>query len=133
MQKIIDKAALIYLKDKKILTTLSKGKNVYYIPGGKIEKKETYPQALIREIKEELSVDIIPESIKYYGTFKAQAHDKPAGTIVRMNCFLADFEGELKPDHEIQDWQFSSYADKDKVGPVDKIIFDDLKEKKLLN
>ena len=33
--KEIDKIAFIYLKDKKILSTLSKGKDAYYIPGGK--------------------------------------------------------------------------------------------------
>lgn len=132
MQNFIDKAAWIYLQDKKILTTLSKGKNAYYIPGGKIEKKETHQQAIIREIKEELSVDIVPESIKFYGIFEAPAHGKPPGTVVRMNCFMANFAGELKPDHEIEALEFFSYADRDKVGPVDKLIFDDLKERGLL-
>lgn len=120
MQNLIDKAAWIYLQDKKILITLSKGKKAYYIPGGKIEKKETHQQALIREIKEELSVDIIPKTIKYFGIFEAPAHDKPPGTVVRMNCFMANFKGGLKPDHEIEALEFFSYADRDKVGPVDK-------------
>ena len=33
--KEIDKIAFIYVKDGKILSTLSKGKDTYYIPGGK--------------------------------------------------------------------------------------------------
>ena len=36
--KLIDKIALIYVKDKRILCTLSKGKDIYYLPGGKREK-----------------------------------------------------------------------------------------------
>lgn len=31
----IDKLAFIYIKDKQILMTLSKGKDTYYIPGGR--------------------------------------------------------------------------------------------------
>ena len=37
MAAIIDKIALLYLQDGSILSTLSKGKDKYYIPGGKRE------------------------------------------------------------------------------------------------
>lgn len=77
--KKIDKIALIYLKDGKILSTLSKGKDTYYIPGGKREGKEKDEETLIRECKEELTIDIIKNTIKYYGTFEAQAHGKQKG------------------------------------------------------
>lgn len=60
--KEIDKVALIILENGKILSTKSKGKNKYYIPGGKRENHETDHQTLIREIKEELSVDILYET-----------------------------------------------------------------------
>ena len=62
---VIDKIALIKIENGQILSTRSKGKNKYYIPGGKRENNETDEQTLIREIQEELSVDIIPESIEY--------------------------------------------------------------------
>lgn len=71
MQKtFIDKLAYICLKNGKILCTLSKGKSVWYIPGGKREGNETDEQALIREVKEELSVDLVKNSIKKYGVFE---------------------------------------------------------------
>lgn len=48
MQKsYIDKLAFIDLKNKKLLSTLSKGKDKWYIPGGKREDGETDEQALI--------------------------------------------------------------------------------------
>lgn len=50
-----DKLAWIYIKNRKILSTRSKGKNVWYIPGGKREKGESGKEALIREVKEELT------------------------------------------------------------------------------
>lgn len=128
--KEIDKIAFIYIKDGKILSTLSKGKDTYYIPGGKREENETDEQTLIRECKEELTIDIRKETIKYYGTFEAQAHGKAEGILVRMTCYMAEFEGELKPDSEIQEMIWLDYSNLNvKISPVDQLIFKDLYEK----
>lgn len=127
--KQIDKMAWIYLKDKKILSTLSKGKDTYYIPGGKREGNESDEQTLVRECKEELTIDIKRDTIKYYGTFEAQAHGKAEGVTVKMTCYMADFEGKLEADSEIQEIKWLSYADLDKISPVDQLIFEDLHEK----
>ena len=128
----IDKIAFLYMKDGQILSTLSKGKDTYYIPGGKRELNETDEQTLIRECKEELTIDIEEDSIKYYGTFKAQAHGKVEGTMVKMTCYTAEFIGEIKPDSEIQEIRWLNYNNIDIVSPVDKLIFKDLYEKGML-
>ncbi len=131
--KIIDKIAFLYLKDGKILSTLSKGKDTYYIPGGKREGNESDEETLIRECKEELTIDIIRDTIKYYGTFEAQAHGKAEGVLVKMTCYMAEFEGELKPNSEIQEMKWLDYSNLDtKISPVDELIFKDLYEKKLI-
>ena len=130
--KEIDKIALLYLKDGQILSTLSKGKDTYYLPGGKRELNETDEQTLIREYKEELTIDIKEDTIKYYGTFKAQAHGKAEGIIVKMTCYTAEFIGEIKPSSEIQEIRWLNYKDIDIISPVDKLIFKDLYEKGLL-
>ena len=128
--KEIDKIAFIYIKDGKILSTLSKGKDTYYIPGGKREGNETDEQTLIRECKEELTIDIKKETIKYYGTFEAQAHGKAEGILVRMTCYMAEFDGDLKPDSEIQEMIWLDYSNLNvKISPVDQLIFKDLYEK----
>ena len=108
--KEIDKIAFIYLKNGKILSTLSKGKDAYYIPGGKREGSETDEETLIRECNEELTINILKDTIKYYGTFKAQAHGKAEGIIVKMTCYTADFEGALKPDSEIEEIKWLDYS-----------------------
>ena len=75
MQKAyIDKLAFIEIKNRKVLETCSFGKDKWYIPGGKREESETDKQVLIREIKEELMVDIKTDTIKHYGTFEAQGN-----------------------------------------------------------
>lgn len=131
--KEIDKIAFIYLKDGKILSTLSKGKDTYYIPGGKREGNETDEQTLIRECKEELTIDIRRDTIKYYGTFEAQAHGKSEGILVKMTCYTANFEGEFRASSEIQEIRWLNYSDLDKISPVDKLIFADLYKKGLIN
>lgn len=130
--KEIDKIALLYIKDGQILSTLSKGKDTYYLPGGKRELNETDEQTLIRECKEELTIDIKEDTIKYYGTFKAQAHGKAEGIIVKMTCYTAEFIGEIKPSSEIQEIRWLNYKDIDIISSVDKLIFNDLYEKKIL-
>lgn len=129
---MIDKIALLYYKNGKILTTRSKGKDAYYFPGGKREGSESDLETLVREIKEELSIDIIPESAKLYGIFSAQAHGKAEGVVVQMSCYTADFTGELKADSEIEEIRWIDYSDYNTVSPVDKLILEDLKGKGLI-
>src|SRR5579872_5295095 len=98
----IDKLAFIEIRDRRVLETCSFGKDKWYIPGGKRESGETDEQALIREMKEELLVDLMPETIKHFGTYEAQAHGKPEGTMVRMTCYTAQYKGELSPSAEVE-------------------------------
>ncbi len=131
--KEIDKIAFIYVKDGKILSTLSKGKDTYYIPGGKREENETDEETLIRECKEELTIEINKNTIKYYGTFQAQAHGKAEGIIVKMTCYMADFNGNLQANSEIQEIRWLDYSNLNvKISPVDKLIFKDLYDKGLI-
>lgn len=129
----IDKLAFIEIKDRKLLVSLSRGKDTWYIPGGKREGEETDLQALIREVKEELTVIIVPESVKLYGIFEAQAHGKPHGTRVRMTCYTAKYIGPLSPAGEIEKLDYFLYAKKEMCSPVDNLIFDDLKTKALID
>lgn len=126
MNSIIDKIAWIHLDNGKILSTRSRGKNVYYIPGGKREPGETDLDTLIREIDEELAVAIVPSTAIHVGTYQAQAHGHAEGVTVQMTCYTADHHGEPAPSSEIEEVAWLTYADRDRVSPVDRIIFDDL-------
>lgn len=131
----IDKLAWIYIKDRKVLGTRSKGKDAYYIPGGKRESGESDHQALLREVKEELTVDLLPNSLKFFNKFRAQAHGKPEGVLVQMTCYTADFTGNMTPSAEVEELYWLTYKDRntEKTSPVDKLILDYLKEQNLID
>ncbi|GAB1509983.1 NUDIX hydrolase [Actinophytocola sp. KF-1] len=123
---MIDKVAWLRLEGGKILGTRSRGKDVWYLPGGKREPGETDVETLVREIAEELTVVIDPGSAVHVGTFEAQAHGHAAGVVVRMTCYGAEYAGTLAPSNEIAELAWLTYADRDRVSPVDQLIFDDL-------
>lgn len=125
---VIDKIAWIRIENSAILSTRSHGKDVYYLPGGKREPGETDLATLVREIDEELRVAITPESVTPVGTFEAQAHGHAEGITVRMTCYAADYRGVLTASNEIAEVAWLGYADRDRVSPVDQIIFDRLHE-----
>ena len=132
VESFIDKLAWVYLKDGKILMTRSRGKDVWYIGGGKREQGESDQTALMREVKEEFSVDLIAHTIRHLGTFEAQAHGRPEGTIVRMTCYTGEYKGALASVSEIEELVWFTYQDRERIAPVDKIIFDWLKERTMI-
>ncbi|MCT4698511.1 NUDIX hydrolase [Tenacibaculum haliotis] len=127
--KEIDKIALIKIVNGKILSTRSKGKKKFYIPGGKRESQETDQETLIREIKEELNVAITPNTIMYFGTFIAQSDGDKTGILVKMTCYKAEYLGIPEPTSEIAEIKWLNSNDLGIISEVDKKIFKNLKEK----
>lgn len=128
----IDKLAWVHIVDGRLLGVRSHGKEAFFLPGGKREPGESDHQALVREVSEELSVDLHPQSIMPVGIYEAQAHGRPEGVKVRMTCFTADYDGELRTSAEIAELAWLTAADHDRMSLVTRIIFDALREKGLL-
>ena len=131
--KIIDKVALICIKDKRILTNRSKNKTKLYFPGGKRDGNETDLACLAREIYEELQVQLIESSGTFFGVFDAQADGHQEGIVVSMRCYFGDFEGTLQAFNEIESFEWIRYHDKMRTSAVDHLIMDQLKEMDLID
>jgi 8-oxo-dGTP diphosphatase len=128
----IDKLAFIEVREDKVLMVRSRGKNIWYTVGGKREEGETDQSALIREVREELNVNLNPDTLQYYGTFEAQAHGKPPGTLVRLTCYTGACRGSPRPSAEVEKIGWLSYNQKDQTSAAGKLIFDGLKQKGLI-
>ncbi len=60
----IDKLAWVHLSDRRLLCARSRGKDAYFLPGGKREEGESDEAALVREIREELTVQLLPHTLQ---------------------------------------------------------------------
>ena len=88
--KTIEVVAAIIKKDDKIfITKRSYGEfiDMWEFPGGKVEVGETQEEALIREIKEELELDIT--NLNYLTTVE---YDYPSFHLI-MHCFICEIFG----------------------------------------
>lgn len=130
--KEIDKLAWLHIHQGKLLVARSKDKELFYIPGGKREQNESDEQALIREIKEEISVDLISKSIKYAGTFTAPADSKAENVNVKLTCYFAEYQGTLTPNAEIEQIDFVSYENRLLCSKASVAIINELYKNNLL-
>ena len=97
--------AVIYNSEGKIFLMTSPKWKGYIVPGGKIEDQETEEQALIREIKEELGIEII--HIKKVGEkVKPPSKDfkDETTTIHFIDFFAKAVSTEIKPNHEVLEY-----------------------------
>jgi 8-oxo-dGTP diphosphatase len=124
----VDTVAWVHLVNRRILCARPRGKDIFYIPGGKREGAETDLQTLLREIAEELTVALLPETVTHLGTYEAyQPHGQPGGAVVRMSCYAGAYSGTLAASGEIDELAWFCYADRPGVPLVDQLLFDDLK------
>lgn len=76
-------------------------KDFWEFPGGKMEPGETPPQALVRELKEELAIDVS------VGDFLCTVeHDYPEFHLT-MHCYFCAITGGKSPElleHEAAQW-----------------------------
>lgn len=106
MDKKVDihKAAGILIKDRKILMSRPKGKELFISPGGKIQPKEDPEEALMRELNEELGILVATEDLEKFGTFSAIAVEQADTKQLQMDVFFVKrWRGEIQPGNEIEE------------------------------
>lgn len=81
----------LIIKDRKVLLVTGNGADFYWTPGGGVEGGESSEQTLRREIIEELGVTI--KAFKQYSAYDYEDQ--------RVENFLIETEGDIKPDNEI--------------------------------
>lgn len=120
-------AAVIKDDSGKILITqrnLKKSQGgLWEFPGGKIEPNETKEQAIIREIKEELTIDI---NVKNCIDEKIFTYPEKDINLIALECSIINGNIELL-EHEDYRWVSSSELENFEFAPADMFIVEKLK------
>lgn len=99
----------IIIKDKRLLLVKGHKKfREFWTPGGKPEQGESDTEALSRELKEELGVELI--HLKFFKEYISDAAYIPnAKTISKV--YITEIKGELRPGREIVSYVWISRED----------------------
>nr|AIA14667.1 NUDIX domain protein [uncultured bacterium] len=95
-------AALLIGADGRTLLVRKRGTQAFMQPGGKIEPSEPAPQALARELEEELGLIVDPAQAVFLGEFTAPAANEPG---FEVNCQLYEVrtDAQAVPAAEIEE------------------------------
>jgi len=109
--KKLHTAGLVTLQDRKLLLAYSKRKQAFYLPGGKLDEGEDAVTALTREIKEELSIAVLPDELVFYCHISAPAYGEQPPVIMEQDCFLYTLKSVPVVNAEIEEIGFFSYGE----------------------
>lgn len=123
---VVDAVAWVHVVDGRILVTRTRGRDLFYIPGGKPETGEDDVDALAREIHEELAVEIDPLTVEHWWTVRSPAHGYDAHTTVAMRCYIGAGSGEPTAAAEIAELAWFGEADAQRCAPAAQAVINRL-------
>jgi mutator protein MutT len=133
--KLAHRSGAVIIQNKKVLVERSKGKNFFIPPGGRLERGETPKQSLIRELKEELQIEVSESDlIEFESYFKKAGGQEDYD--VKMDLFIVkNWNGEIKSDSEVEEilWIDSNIPKNISIGSIfEKEVMPKLKEQELI-
>ncbi len=131
----IHKAAGIIIQDRKVLSLRSKGGTMFLNPGGKLDPGESVEDALVRELFEELTIDVKKHNAELLDTYYAPAATQPDKKL-RMDTFIIhEYDGTLAASNEIEELRWlDSTSDLTNVASlIAHTIIPTLKQKGLID
>jgi 8-oxo-dGTP pyrophosphatase MutT (NUDIX family) len=95
-------AAIVTDTAGRAIVVRKHGTSGFMQPGGKIERGESAIVTLIRELREELGLEVDVDATEFLGSFEAAALNEP-GQMVRAEVFALTTDAELRPAAEIEE------------------------------
>jgi 8-oxo-dGTP diphosphatase len=111
-------AAVALIRDRRVLMVTARGRDVWYMPGGKIDAGETEAEGAAREAWEEVAVRLDPAALEPLFTVLIQAHGEPEGRLVRMAVFGAETAEEPAASAEVSALHWATSSDAHRCPPA---------------
>ncbi len=115
-------SAIALVRERRVLMVTARGRDVFYMPGGKIDEGESTADAAAREAREEVSVHLSPADLTELFVVTTQAHGEPEGRLVRMHVFAVDAVAAASvtpaPSAEVSALHWVTSADVDRCPPA---------------
>lgn len=80
-------AAVAFVRDGHVLTVRKRGTHRFMLPGGKLEPGESAHAAAVREVREEIGVEV--DALVLLGEFAADAANEP-GHLVESTVYVGE-------------------------------------------
>ncbi|MGF1513714.1 MAG: NUDIX domain-containing protein [Elainellaceae cyanobacterium] len=123
---LIDAVGWVCVCDRRLLCVRSRGKDAFYLPGGKREPGESDWEALSREVCEEVKVSLQRDDFEFFGIYHGPAHGYSTGRKVEIICYTASYEGTPTPSREIERMGWFVHRDRHCCAVLTKQILDEL-------
>lgn len=112
MSEFSEAATVVVIESDKVLVlkrskSAKSFKGYWNFPGGSVEDGESYPQAAVRELKEEANLDMLEPDLQYLGYLTRHK--------LRVHIFASDkYQGQVSINHESDEFVWAPIDDLDK-------------------
>ncbi|MGN6414827.1 NUDIX hydrolase [Flexivirga sp.] len=93
----------------RVLTVRKSGTDKFMFPGGKLEPRERPIDAAVREVAEELDIQVRAADLRLLGTFTADAANEPGHTVT-ATVYEHDFVPVSAPAAEIAELRWADVS-----------------------
>lgn len=95
----------VILRDGKLALVRSLKYDYYKFPGGGTDEGESHTDTLVREVREETGLNVLPESVREYGYVYRAQKGKTEDVFVQENFYYFCEVSEILSDVSLDDYE----------------------------
>jgi len=112
--------ALIVEGGRILLVKSRKWSGLFTLPGGKVEWGESLREAVVREVKEELSLDVEPLALVNVGEYLLEGNYHKRVHFIFHNILCRLKGGNVRPNEEVEEWRWFPLEEASSSEEVDE-------------